>query len=185
MVNSQVENADRFGSNDVQGSERGQEHLLADSLMVGVGRRQVADQCPQRPLVALDEAADRLDVCRQHPPDRIEVVVHGALPCCTELPLRGYTAGPGKSSPASRGSEASTNDLTTRSCLREQDREINGLIDVLGTRTPSTALQTIENAAGFKIGPSWALIAKADNARRVKSLATAQCKSSGHLATDA
>ena len=27
---------------------------------------------------------------------------------------------------------------------REQDREINGLIDVLGTRTPSAALQTIE-----------------------------------------
>ena len=35
-----------------QGSEHGQEHLLADSLMVGVGRRQVADQCQQRPLVA-------------------------------------------------------------------------------------------------------------------------------------
>ena len=58
----------------------GQEHLLANSLMVGIGRRQVADQCQQRPLVALHEAAERLDVCRQHPPDRIEVVVHGALP---------------------------------------------------------------------------------------------------------
>jgi hypothetical protein len=68
--------------------------------MVGVGRRQVADQCQQRPLVALHEAAERLDVCRQHPPERIEVVVHGALLRCTELPLRGYTAGPGKSPPS-------------------------------------------------------------------------------------
>src|SRR4051794_2052317 len=83
--------------------------------MVGVGRRQVADQCQQRPLVALHEAAERLDVCRQHPPDRIEVIVHGALPCGTELPLKGYTAGPGKSSPGLEGPEASTNDLTTRS----------------------------------------------------------------------
>src|SRR5277367_3735750 len=82
---------------------RPQEHLLGDSLMVGVGRRQVADQCQQRPLVALHEAAKRLDVCRQHPPDRIEVVVHRALPCSTELPLRGYTAGPGKSSPGLEG----------------------------------------------------------------------------------
>src|SRR4051794_6144765 len=71
--------------------------------MVGVGPRQVADQCQQRPLVALHEAAERLDVCRQHPPDRIEVVVHGALPCGTEPPLRGYTAGPGKSSPGLEG----------------------------------------------------------------------------------
>jgi hypothetical protein len=30
---------------------------------------------------------------------------------------------------------------------RGQNREINGLIDVLGTRTPSAALQTIESAA--------------------------------------
>jgi hypothetical protein len=35
-----------------------------------------------------------------------------------------------------------------RSCSREQEREINGLIDVLATRTPSAALQTIESAAG-------------------------------------
>jgi hypothetical protein len=41
-----------------------------------------------------------------------------------------------------------------RSCSREQDREINGLIDVLATRTPSAALQTIESAAGSEIGPS-------------------------------
>ena len=63
-----------------QGSER--------SLMVCVGRRQVADQCQQRPLLALDEATVRLDVCRQHPPDRIEVVVHGALPCPAALNAR-------------------------------------------------------------------------------------------------
>ena len=56
------------------GSERGQEQLLGDSLVVGVGRRQVADQCQQRPLVTLHEATERLDVCRQHPPDRIEVI---------------------------------------------------------------------------------------------------------------
>ncbi len=36
----------------------------------------------------------------------------------------------------------------------EQDREINSLIDVLGTRTPSAALQTIESAAGSEIGPN-------------------------------
>jgi hypothetical protein len=40
-----------------------------------------------------------------------------------------------------------------RSCSRKQDREINGLFDVLGTRTSSAALQTIENAAGSEIGP--------------------------------
>jgi hypothetical protein len=40
-----------------------------------------------------------------------------------------------------------------RSCSREQDREINGLIDVLATGTPSAALQTIESAAGSEIGP--------------------------------
>jgi hypothetical protein len=41
-----------------------------------------------------------------------------------------------------------------RSCSGEQDREINGLIDVLATRTPSAALQTIESAAESEIGPS-------------------------------
>src|ERR1700687_5599052 len=41
-----------------------------------------------------------------------------------------------------------------QSCSREQDREINGLIDVLATRTPSAALQTIESAAGSEIGPT-------------------------------
>jgi hypothetical protein len=35
----------------------------------------------------------------------------------------------------------------------EQDSEINGLIDVLATRIPSAALQTIESAAGSEIGP--------------------------------
>ena len=39
-----------------------------------------------------------------------------------------------------------------RLCSREQDREINGVIDVLATRNPSDALQTIENAAGSEIG---------------------------------
>jgi hypothetical protein len=34
-----------------------------------------------------------------------------------------------------------------RSCSREQDSEIDGLIDVPATRTPSAALQTIESAA--------------------------------------
>ena len=37
---------------------------------------------------------------------------------------------------------------------REQDRETNGLIDGLGTRTPSAAHQTIENAAEAEIGPT-------------------------------
>jgi hypothetical protein len=36
----------------------------------------------------------------------------------------------------------------------EQDREINGLIDVLGTITPSAAIQTIKSAAGSEIGPT-------------------------------
>src|ERR1700687_4028419 len=40
-----------------------------------------------------------------------------------------------------------------RSCSREQDREINGLIDVLATRTPSAALHTMKSAAGSEIGP--------------------------------
>ena len=71
-------------------------YLLGDSLMVGGGRCQVADQCQQGPLVALYEVAERLDVCRQHPPDRIKVIVHGALPCGTELPLRVIQTGPGK-----------------------------------------------------------------------------------------
>ena len=71
--------------------------------MVSAGRRQIADQRQKRPLVALHETAERLDVCRQHPPDRIEVVVNRPLPYCTELPLRGYTAGPGKSSRGLKG----------------------------------------------------------------------------------
>src|SRR5262245_34538892 len=81
-----------------QAAERCQEHLLGDSLLVGVARRQVADQCQQRALVAIHEAAERLDVVRQHLPNRVEVIVHGALPCRTGLLLRGYTAGPEKSS---------------------------------------------------------------------------------------
>ena len=40
------------------------------------------------------------------------------------------------------------------SSSREQDREINGLIDAPGTRTPSAAHQTIESAAGSEIGPT-------------------------------
>jgi len=40
-----------------------------------------------------------------------------------------------------------------RSTTREQDRETNGPVDVLGTRAPSAALQTIEHAAGSEIGP--------------------------------
>jgi hypothetical protein len=48
--------------------------------------------------------------------------------------------------------------LTKRSPSREQGREINGLIDRLGTRTPSAAHQTIESAAESEIGPrSWEL----------------------------
>jgi hypothetical protein len=42
-----------------------------------------------------------------------------------------------------------------RSCSREQDREIDGLIDVLAKRAPSAALQTIGSAAGSEIGPTW------------------------------
>jgi hypothetical protein len=44
--------------------------------------------------------------------------------------------------------------LSRRSWSREQDREIKGLIDVLGTRTQRAALQTIEIAAGLEIGPN-------------------------------
>jgi hypothetical protein len=44
--------------------------------------------------------------------------------------------------------------LTKRSPSREQGREINGLIDGLGTRTPSAAHQTIESAAESEIGPN-------------------------------
>src|SRR6266404_1303079 len=40
-----------------------------------------------------------------------------------------------------------------RSSSREQDREINGLIDALGTRPRSAAGQTIGSAAGSEIGP--------------------------------
>src|SRR5262249_35646299 len=43
---------------------------------------------------------------------------------------------------------------SSRPCSREQDREIDGLIVVLGTRIPSAALQTIECAAESEIGPS-------------------------------
>ena len=46
--------------------------------------------------------------------------------------------------------------LTKRSPSREQDREINGLIDGLATRTPSAAHQTIESAAESEIGPTLA-----------------------------
>jgi hypothetical protein len=35
-----------------------------------------------------------------------------------------------------------------------RSREINDLIDVLATRTPSAALETIETAAGSEIGPT-------------------------------
>src|SRR5262249_50420169 len=42
---------------------------------------------------------------------------------------------------------------SSRPCSREQDRELNGLIVVLGTRIPSAALQTIESAAESEIGP--------------------------------
>ena len=48
--------------------------------------------------------------------------------------------------------------LTKRSPSREQGREINGLIDRLGTRTPSAAHQTIESAAESEIGPSNSLV---------------------------
>jgi hypothetical protein len=41
-----------------------------------------------------------------------------------------------------------------RSSTREPDRERNGLIDALGTRHRSAALQTIGSAAGSEIGPS-------------------------------
>jgi hypothetical protein len=78
--------------------------------------------------------------------------------------------------------------MPTGLCSREQDREINGLIDVLGTRTPSTDLQTIESAAGSEIGPisrSRALLAKADSVRRAKSLTAAQRKPFGPPSTDA
>jgi len=44
--------------------------------------------------------------------------------------------------------------LTKRSSSREQDREINGLIDGLGTRIPSAAHQTTESAAESEIGPT-------------------------------
>ena len=40
------------------------------------------------------------------------------------------------------------------SSSREQDREINSLIDAPGTRTQSADLQTIESAAGSEIGPT-------------------------------
>jgi hypothetical protein len=40
-----------------------------------------------------------------------------------------------------------------RSSTREQDRETNSPVDVLGTRTPSAALPTIESAGGSEIGP--------------------------------
>ncbi len=43
--------------------------------------------------------------------------------------------------------------LTKRSPSGERGREINGLIDGLGTRTPSAAHQTIESAAESEIGP--------------------------------
>ena len=41
-----------------------------------------------------------------------------------------------------------------RSSTREQGRDTNGPVNVLGTRAPGAALQTIENAAESKIGPS-------------------------------
>ena len=41
-----------------------------------------------------------------------------------------------------------------RSRSREKGGEKNGPIDVLATRTPSTALQTFESTAGPEIGPS-------------------------------
>jgi hypothetical protein len=44
--------------------------------------------------------------------------------------------------------------LTKRSPSREQGREINGLIDALGTRIPSAAHQMIESAAESEIGPT-------------------------------
>jgi hypothetical protein len=43
--------------------------------------------------------------------------------------------------------------LSKRSCSREQDRETNGLIAALGTRSHSAAAQTIESAADLEIGP--------------------------------
>ena len=41
-----------------------------------------------------------------------------------------------------------------RSSSREQDKEINGLIDALGTRHRSAAVRVIENAAESEIGPT-------------------------------
>ncbi len=43
---------------------------------------------------------------------------------------------------------------TSLSSSREQDREINGLIDAPGTRSPSVARQMIESAAESEIGPT-------------------------------
>jgi hypothetical protein len=44
--------------------------------------------------------------------------------------------------------------LSKRSCSWEQDRETNGLIAALGTRSSSAAVQTIESAAESEIGPN-------------------------------
>lgn len=54
-------------------------------------------------LVAIHEAAERLDVVRHYPLDCSAVIVHGTMPCRIELLPRGYTARPGKSSPTWRG----------------------------------------------------------------------------------
>ena len=65
------------------------------------GRCRAASGCGSASTAAAGSAPRGGGTTRRLPPapaDRIEVVVHGALPCCTELPLRGYTAGPGKSS---------------------------------------------------------------------------------------
>ena len=46
------------------------------------------------------------------------------------------------------------------SSSREPDRETNDLIDALGTRTQSAALQTIESAAESEIGPTYSETAR-------------------------
>ena len=48
--------------------------------------------------------------------------------------------------------------LASLSSSQEQDRETNGLINGLGTRTPSAAHQTIESAAESEIGPTQVLL---------------------------
>src|SRR5262249_47972536 len=68
------------GVERTQMAVRREEDVLGDRFTVGVGGRQVPDQTKERPLIALHQGPERLDVSCQDAPNYLEVLAHGSPP---------------------------------------------------------------------------------------------------------